>query len=83
MINTCFNIKKAVLASQVKNLLVLDKSIKFFDFSNLDKFLFILLDLLPSTNSSFSATPTHISEFCNELAIFNMDISNPAILLNL
>lgn len=72
---------KRLLAMKIENLvaLTLDKIMGFFDFWDLDKFLFVLLDLLPPIISLFSAICTNISKFSNELFIFNINMSSLAI----
>lgn len=80
---------KAILASKVKNCIslvlvpILDKFLENFGFYNLDKFWFIFLDTLLSTNSFVLAILNDINKFSDMLAIFSNDLNTIAILLKL
>lgn len=59
---------------------MLDKTVGFFDFYDLDKFL-VPLDPPPPLILFSSAIPTDVSEFFDELYVLSIDVSGLAILL--
>lgn len=85
MVNAYFEKKKVILTSKIKSLvaLTLNKIVGLFHFLNLNKFLFVLLDLLPSITLFCLAIFINISKFFDKLIILSINISGLAILLNL
>lgn len=84
MINVCFGKNKTILALKIKYLVILtlNKIVGLFDFSDLNKFLFVLSDLLPFINLTYSVILTNISKYSDKFVFFNIDISGLSILLN-